>query len=81
MQQSRDAIENTSGEIDVEKEMKVDKGNLYDAMVSSAFDDFKTNLVYRMGIGAEPKPKPNDEDTSDVEIASANVKKTVRSAN
>lgn len=57
------APENLSENINVEEEMKVDKSNLYDAMVSSAFDDFKANLVYRMGIGAEPKPKvKTDED-------------------
>jgi len=52
--------EDLSGNVDVEKEMQVDKGNLYDAMVSSAFEDFKANLVYRMGIGAEPKSKDED---------------------
>lgn len=57
--------EDLSGNVDVEKEMQTDKSNLYDAMVASAFDDFKANLVYRMGIGEEPKPKvdetPDDE--------------------
>ena len=61
------AVEDLSGKVDVEKEMLVDKSNLYDAMVSSAFDDFKANLVYRMGIGVEPKPK--DQDTPEVETA------------
>jgi hypothetical protein len=58
--------EDFSGKIDVEKEMQTDKNNLYDAMVSSAFDDFRKNLVYRMGIGAEPKPPegaPDEEKT------------------
>ncbi len=59
------SVTDLSGKIDVEKEMLVDKGNLYDSMVSSAFDDFKANLVYRMGIGA--KPKPPDEDAPEVE--------------
>ena len=61
-----DLAENLSGKVDVEKEMQTDKNNMYDGMVSSAFDDFRKNLVYRMGIGEEPKPpetSPEDEKT------------------
>ena len=61
-----DLAENFSGKVDVEKEMQTDKNNMYDGMVSSAFDDFRKNLVYRMGIGAEPKPPedaPDEEKT------------------
>jgi hypothetical protein len=61
-----DLAENLSGKVDVEKEMQTDKNNMYDEMVSSAFDDFRKNLVYRMGIGAEPTPPeavPEDEKT------------------
>jgi hypothetical protein len=36
------------------KLLDIDKNLLYDSMVISAFDDFKANLVYRMGIGEEP---------------------------
>lgn len=50
------AEESFSGKVDVEKEMQVDKNNLYDSMVASAFDDFRKSLVFRMGIGEEPKP-------------------------
>lgn len=35
--------------------LKADLGLIYDSMVASAFDDFKANLIYKMGIGEEPK--------------------------
>ena len=65
-----DLAENLSGKVDVEKEMQTDKNNMYDGMVSSAFDDFRKNLVYRMGIGAEPTPP---EDAPDEDKTSATV--------
>lgn len=39
-----------------------DKNLLYDSMVISAFDDFKANLVYRMGIGEEPIRKVAEDE-------------------
>lgn len=35
--------------------LKADLGIIYDSMVASAFNDFKANLIYKMGIGEEPK--------------------------
>lgn len=43
------------------KVLESDKNNIYDSMVKSAFDDFRANLVYRMGIGEEPKREKNVE--------------------
>jgi|GEM_PF-3352059 len=52
------------------KVLDADKKYIYDSMVASAFNDFKQNLVYRMGIGREPKKNNDDEkhkeNTSDV---------------
>ncbi len=47
------------------KLLDLDKNLLYDSMVMSAFDDFKANLVYRMGIGEEPirKVAEDEEET------------------
>ncbi|KAK0039382.1 hypothetical protein Bpfe_031215 [Biomphalaria pfeifferi] len=43
--------------------LKADLGIIYDSMVASAFDDFKANLIYKMGIGEEPKRQsvPNSD--------------------
>jgi hypothetical protein len=50
--------------------LSADKGNIYNSMASSAFDDFKANLVFKMGIGTEPKTvdetTPNTETTPSV---------------
>ncbi len=35
----------------------VEKNSLYDAMVASAFEDFRRNLVFKLGIGPEPTPQ------------------------
>lgn len=43
------------------KVLESDKNYIYDSMVKSAFNDFKTNLVYRMGIGEDPKREKNNE--------------------
>lgn len=49
-----------------EEILKADLGNIYDSMVTSAFNDFKANLIYKMGIGEEPKrqsdlPNPDSD--------------------
>lgn len=51
-----------------------DKGNIYNSMVSSAFDDFKANLVFKMGIGKEPERVT--EDNPNKGIASTTTKKS-----
>ncbi|MCD9187363.1 MAG: hypothetical protein LUM44_13090 [Pyrinomonadaceae bacterium] len=43
--------------------LKADLGNIYDSMVASAFDDFRANLIYKMGIGEEPKRRADLPDT------------------
>ncbi|MBP6003262.1 MAG: hypothetical protein KA746_07495 [Pyrinomonadaceae bacterium] len=45
---------------DFAKVLSSDKGNVYDSMVASAFDDFRSNLIFRMGIG-EPPVRKTDE--------------------
>ena len=45
---------------DFAKVLSSDKGNVYDSMVASAFDDFRSNLIFRMGIG-EPPIRKTDE--------------------
>jgi hypothetical protein len=50
-----------------EKLLDKDKNIIYESMVISAFDDFRANLIYRMGIGEEPKRdviEDENEDTS-----------------
>ncbi len=49
-----------SGGSDFNKVLDADKNYIYDSMVASAFEDFRANLIYRMGIGT--KPKRADED-------------------
>lgn len=54
----------TKDDVDKDEFAKVlenDKNNIYDSMVKSAFDDFRANLVYRMGIGEEPKKEKFEE--------------------
>lgn len=53
--------EENPGKEDFAKVLDADKSYIYDSMAASAFDDFKANLVYRMGIGAEPEKKDEDE--------------------
>lgn len=43
--------------------LNADRGNIYDSMVQSAFEDFRANLVFKMGIGEAPKR--NDESAND----------------
>lgn len=38
-----------------------EKNSLYDAMVVSAFDDFRRNLVFKLGMGPEPIPQADPE--------------------
>lgn len=59
-------------EEDFSKVLEADKNYIYDSMVSSAFDDFKTNLIYRMGIGQPPKKE--DENMLNTEKTSATKK-------
>ncbi len=59
-----DSDEITSDKDTSEKISEADKNHLYDSMVASAFDDFKANLVYRMGIGAKPPAAAEDEPAS-----------------
>lgn len=40
---------------DFAKVLDTDKNFIYDSMAASAFDDFRANLIYRMGIGTEPE--------------------------
>lgn len=53
---------------DFSKVLEVDKNYIYDAMAASAFDDFKTNLVRRMGIGTSIQTN-NEKDAVNIEIA------------
>jgi hypothetical protein len=50
---------NSDGSVSANKDfsevLSSDLGNVYDSMVASAFDDFKANLIFRMGIGEPPK--------------------------
>lgn len=39
----------------------IEKTSLYDAMVASAFEDFRRNLVFKLGIGPEPPPQTDPE--------------------
>ena len=52
--------------------LNADKGNIYNSMASSAFNDFKTNLVFRMGIGTAP---PITDDKPSEGKSSATTKK------
>ncbi len=61
--------ETTSGKDDFTKILDAEKSYIYDSMVESAFDDFRINLIYRMGIGT--KPKRDDEETANAENAPA----------
>jgi hypothetical protein len=44
----------------------IERNNFYDAMVTSAFDDFRQHLVFKLGIG----PPPKDIDAGDGEVTS-----------
>ncbi len=63
---------------DFENVLNADKGLIYDSMVESAFDDFKAVLNSRMGIGAPPKNKDNNNLTS--EEVPANPKENSRAS-
>ena len=59
------STDESSDKNDFSKVLDADKNYIYDSMVASAFDDFKTNLVHRMGIGAEPA-KGNEDNSANV---------------
>jgi len=44
---------------DADAVLSANRGNIYDSMVASAFEDFRANLVYKMGIGDDTKLNVN----------------------
>lgn len=54
--------------------LNVEKSNVYDAMAASAFDDFKQNLIFRMGIGESPKSAAEDEINTEKNSPATKVK-------
>jgi hypothetical protein len=58
--------------MNMDEVLKAEMSNVYDSMVASAFSDFRSNLIYRMGIGDNKdlninKPIEEDEDTPPVD--------------
>lgn len=51
------------------------KGNIYNSMVSSAFEDFKAHLLYDLGLGKDPHPEINEDITKESETKTEKIKK------
>lgn len=54
--------------------LNADKGNIYNSMAASAFEDFKENLIFRMGIGTLPKNRVEKTPETEKDIIKAKEK-------